>query len=77
MLDNRWHCQKLKLTQDLAKASYKTYKSIFLFQGCKILYIRVPISLADIKIQFVACYQMIGKLSTNIAMLSELSVIFV
>ena len=33
MLDNRWHCQKLKLTQDLAKASYKTYKSIFFVSG--------------------------------------------
>ena len=33
MLDNRWRCQKLKLTQDPALVSSKTYKSIFFVSG--------------------------------------------
>ena len=33
MIDNRWPCQKLKSTQDLAQASSKTYKSIFFVSG--------------------------------------------
>ena len=32
------------------------------------IHIRVDISLADIEIQFLDCYQLRGKLSTNIAM---------
>ena len=43
----------------------------FLFQGCQKMPIRVPISLADIEIQFLNWCQMIGKLSANNAMVSE------
>ena len=43
----------------------------FLFQGCQKLYFRVPISLADVEIQFVAWWWIIGKWSTNNAMVSE------
>ena len=44
---------------------------IFLFQGCQKMHIRVAISLADIEIQFLDCYQMMGKLSTNIVMVPD------
>ena len=33
--------------------------------------IRVPISLADIEIHFLDCCQMMGKLSTNFAMVPD------
>ena len=59
------------------KHHLKPINTYFIFQGCQKLYIRVPISLADINIQYVACRQMMGKLSTNNALLPELSDIFV
>ena len=41
------------------------------------MYIRVPISFADVKISFLVFYQMMDKLSTKNAMVPELSEIFV
>ena len=43
----------------------------FVFQGCQKMPIRVAISLADIEIHFLDCCQMMGKLSTNFAMVPD------
>ena len=40
-------------------------------QGCQNLIFRVAISLADIEIHFLDCCQMMGKLSTNFAMVPD------
>ena len=53
------------------KHHLKPINPYFIFQGCQKLYIRVPISLADIKVEFVACWWMIGIWSPNNAMVPE------
>ena len=71
MSDTRWGCQKIKLTQDSAQASSKTHKSIFCISGLpEILYQGTHIS-GGYKARFVTCGWMIGKWSTNNAMVPE------
>ena len=48
---------------------YQIFK--FIVQGSQKIHIRVPISLSDIKIQFQNILHIMGKMSTNNALLPE------
>ena len=64
MSKSTWQPWKSKFPPEPALASWKTYKLIFFNSGLPNFYIRVAISLLDIKIGFQKPYQILGKGST-------------